>query len=632
MERCNRGASPVRRGRQQILFNFLPGKTFDHESGQAICIVTNFQADEDSKLNLRYVLDRVAWLLRQWPEERRRGFPDPYRQPERYLLAIPGAVEAEIFPLLYECTNPNCRRVASYQNLRQASKINPDLRCPTCGSSLIQLHHVLIHRCGHIRQFIVPRCPHHSYDHIWLDTRGSQKYTQFRWRCRQCSFQRQIIYGNCNDCSLPDKTMRPIVHRATASYYPQYRTLINLPARDLNRILEDPERHWLAIAAYLRLFDHGPDNRLADLVSSPQGKTAEQESIATLERLIQSAPPERKERLQAQLDEFQRGLSGIGGDRRSQIIRQAKNLVTLQDQALEEAGRELLEFVRTDEALQITTLTRLGQKARREMPGRLPVYQVAYRDALQQTGLDDVRLIGDFPVTTVVIGYTRDQREADNTVIRPFPRLRQDDPRTPLFVDTIETEALMFRLNPARVLRWLALNKLAIGNLPEYQNEAAARSWILNRMGSVNPYREIAQEDTITRAVYSLVHSFSHLVLRQAVIQSGFDRTSLSEYLFPRALSFVLYSNNRTKFTIGGLYTLFEQTLHEHLRAVLDKGEACVYDPVCMEEAGACHACMHISELSCEHFNRNLSRRYLFGRIEDDGSEFIGYWDARCNG
>ncbi len=620
----------MRRGKQQILFNFLPGKTFDHESGQAICKVVRFQADEDTKLNRRYVLDRVAWLLNLWPEERRRGFPDPYRQPDRYVLATPKAVEAEIFPLLYYCTNRACRRVVFFQNVRQASSFNPELRCRTCGSRLIQLHHVLIHQCGHIRPFIVPRCPQHGYDHIWLDTRGSQKYTQFRWRCRQCNFEKPIIYGKCDDCSLPDKTMRPVVHRATVAYYPQYRTMINLPGQDLARILEDPERHWLAIAAYLRLFDHGPDNRLVDLVADRQGQTAEQESIATLERLIRNAPPATKASLQAQLDALRQGLSGLGGDRRSQLIRRAKELVTLRDDALEEAGRELLEFVRIDEGLQITTVAQLEQKAQREMPGRLPVYRVAYRGALRETGLEDVRLIGDFPVTTVVVGFTRGQREADNTIIRAFPRLRQEDPRTPLFVDTVETEALMFRLDPVRVLRWLELNGLAAGDLPDYGDEKAVRAWILNQMTSINPFREIPENQPITRAVYGLVHSFSHLVLRQAVIQSGFDRTSLSEYLFPRALSFVLYSNNRSKFTIGGLYTLFEQTLHEHLRAVVDKGEACVYDPVCMEETGACHACMHISEMSCEHFNRNLSRRYLFGRIEPDGSEFIGYWDERC--
>lgn len=622
----------MRRGRQQVLFNFLPGKTFDHESGQAICIVTCFQADEETRLNHRYVLDRAAWLLNQWPEERRRGFPDPHRFPDRYVLAVPTAVESEIFPLLYECTNPACRRAVTYQNVRQISSLNPNLRCRTCSSPLIQLHHVLIHNCGHIRSFIVPHCPQHGHNHMWLDTRGSQKYSQFRWRCRQCSFQSPIIYGTCTDCSLPDRNMRPVVHRATASYYPQYRTLINLPGRDLARILEDPERHWLAIAAYLRLFDHGPDNRLIDLVASPQGQTVEQESIATLERLIQTAPQAMKATLSAQLEALRRGLSGLGSDRRSQIIHRVKELVILQGDALEEAGRELLEFVRPDEALHITTLTQLERKAQREMPGRLPIYRMAYRDALRETGLADVRLIGDFPVTTIVVGYTRDEREATHTIIRAFPRLRQDDPRVPLFVDTIETEALMFRLEPARLLRWLALNELVTGSLPDYDDEAAVRAWILNRMRSVNPFQEIPEDEPVARAVYGLVHSFSHLVLRQAVIQSGFDRTSLSEYLFPRALSFVLYSNNRSKFTIGGLYTLFEQTLHEHLRAVVDRGEACVYDPVCMEEVGACHACMHISELSCEHFNRNLSRKYLFGRIEPDGSEFIGYWDERCLG
>jgi hypothetical protein len=622
----------VRRGKQQILFNFLPGKTFDHESGQAICRVKGFRAEEDTKLNLRYVLDRVAWLLRQWPEERRRGFPDPYRRADCYVLATPTAVEAELFPLLYECTNPECRLVSSYQTVRQANDVNPALQCQQCGSSLIQFHHVLIHRCGHIRPFIVPRCPRHGDGRMWLDTRGSQKYSQFRWRCRQCNFQQSIVYGTCGDCNLPDRTMRPIVHRATASYYPQYRTLINLPGRDLTRILEDPQRHWLAIAAYLRLFDHGEHDRLVDLAASHHGETAEQESIATLERLIQNAPPAMKEQLRAKLGELRDGLSGLGGDRRSEIINRARALVRLDDDALEEAGQELLEFVRPDEAMQVTTLSQLEHRAGREMPGRLPVYQVAYREAICQTGLSDVRLVGDFPVSTVVVGYTRDQREAQDTVLRAFPRLQQEDPRTPLFVDTIETEALMFRLNPARVLRWLMLNGLAAGNLPDYDDEPAVRSWILNRMSSVNPYREIPEGDIITRAVYGLVHSFSHLVLRQAVIQSGFDRTSLSEYLFPRALSFVLYSNNRTRFTIGGLYTLYEQTLHEHLRAVLDKGEACVYDPVCMEETGACHACMHISELSCEHFNRNLSRRHLFGRAEPGGGEFIGYWDPRCNG
>ncbi|RAQ94075.1 hypothetical protein A4R35_00925 [Thermogemmatispora tikiterensis] len=62
----------------------------------------------------------------------------------------------------------------------------------------------------------------------------------------------------------------------------------------------------------------------------------------------------------------------------------------------------------------------------------------------------------------------------------------------------------------------------------------------------------------------------------------------------------------------------------------MNAGEICIDDPVCLEETGACHACMHISEMSCEYFNRNLHRKYLFGRLEPDGREYIGYWDQRC--
>lgn len=623
----------MKRGRQQILYNFLPGKTFDHESGQLICKVTNFQATDDPErqLNKRYVLDRVAWLLNQWPEERRRGFPDT-RQPERYILATPRAVNSEIFPLLFECTKRECRRAVAYRDVRHVHIVNPHLRCQHCNSPLLQLYHVLIHKCGNIQPFIIPSCPKHGRDHIWLNTRGSQKYSLFRWQCRLCSFECPIIYGNCGDCNLPEKQMRPIVHRAGASYYPQYRTLINLPGRDLARILDDPERSWLAIAAYLRLFEHGADNRLLDYVSNQQGQTADQESIATLERLIQSVPVAARSQLQSQLDLLRQGLAGLGGDRRTQLINRAKELITLQGHALEEAGSELLEFVRIDESLQITTLERLEQRARLEMPERFPLYHFRYPEELRGVGLTDVRLIGDFPVTTVIVGYVRDQREADNTIIRSFPRLQPNDPRTPLYTDTVETEALLFRLDLHRVIRWLTLNGLISEVMSFSEDEAAARAWILNRVQSVNSFQEIAENSPVTRAIYGLVHSFSHLVLRQAVILSGFDRTSLSEYLFPRALSFVLYSNNRAKFTIGGLYTLFEQTLHEHLRAVVDRGESCVYDPVCMEETSACHACMHLSEMSCEHFNRNLGRKYLFGRIELDGSEYIGYWDKRCAG
>jgi hypothetical protein len=55
----------------------------------------------------------------------------------------------------------------------------------------------------------------------------------------------------------------------------------------------------------------------------------------------------------------------------------------------------------------------------------------------------------------------------------------------------------------------------------------------------------------------------------------------------------------------------------------------CVYDPVCSNDGGACHACVHLAETSCRFFNLNLSRAFLWGGRTIGGPEVAGgYLDA----
>jgi hypothetical protein len=54
----------------------------------------------------------------------------------------------------------------------------------------------------------------------------------------------------------------------------------------------------------------------------------------------------------------------------------------------------------------------------------------------------------------------------------------------------------------------------------------------------------------------------------------------------------------------------------------------CVYDPVCYEREGGCHACTHLAETSCRFFNLNLSRAFLFGGSDKYlGRIAVGYFD-----
>jgi len=131
--------------------------------------------------------------------------------------------------------------------------------------------------------------------------------------------------------------------------------------------------------------------------------------------------------------------------------------------------------------------------------------------------------------------------------------------------------------------------------------------------------------NAITYFVYHLLHSYSHLVLKHATQLSGISRTSLAEFLMPRSLSFVFYSNQRTDFNIGALYTLVESSLRDLLGEMTARGDDCVYDPVCSREGAACHNCLHLSEVSCVHFNRNLGRDFVYGSKSTTEKDITGY-------
>ncbi len=94
----------------------------------------------------------------------------------------------------------------------------------------------------------------------------------------------------------------------------------------------------------------------------------------------------------------------------------------------------------------------------------------------------------------------------------------------------------------------------------------------------------------------------------------------------PKALSISIYPNNRFGATIGALTALFEQTLRQWVSGIRT-AKNCVYDPICHDHGGNCHACTHLAETSCRFFNLNLSRAFLFGGPDNQLGEIqYGYF------
>jgi hypothetical protein len=392
------------------------------------------------------------------------------------------------------------------------------------------------------------------------------------------------------------------VHRAARTFYAHYTVLLNVPNRELDAFFNLPT--WFAISAakYLEMPEVA-GRRLSDFARSaaeaPQtspglsgsdldvlmqrqvsGELTPEQLVAEMQRL-------RQERCR---EEQAASPSGVV----SALVR--KTGVPLSTWS--DAGQELLEILLPVEN------------------GQPVEYSGARR---QEVGLGRFTLLNDFPIVTATYGYSRveysPRRTNDNTCLsqlNPFPSEPQYGGRFPIYVDQVEADALLLRLNCDAVLDWLASNGMP-ASIPPGEDAALARRAFFVNLFQDAPLRQTLEADRAqARMVFGLLHTMSHIYVRQAALLCGLETTSLSEDLFPRALSFAIYCNHRFGATIGALTALFEQSADDWLRAIFNARQ-CVYDPVCRDSSASCHACTHLAETSCRYFNLNLSRSFLFG-------------------
>ncbi len=613
------------RGLGQVLFNYLPDATLDYDRGSCICKVAEVRVSGGERIDPRRILDEIRVYVGRWGD-RVRGLPDT-RRPELFVFGTPDEVIFNVYPLVFECRN--CRAAVSFPNEQQFLSPSGNVYCRWCGGRLTQIYHVLVHECGNLKSLWVPRCGRHagSPSRVVLDFRGSQKARDFRWVCRDCGSELRPINRPCDRCrgdgdaaESDDEAaggrapmMRAIPHRANAAYYAHHITLVNVGTEDVADLLVHPERERLLVEAYLR------------------------DSYGT-EELLEGVRTERDPDL-ARADQLRRRAAELpDGPERVNLLRAAETLEALAQGRTrearrepvtygigEEAFKELFEYVKLRGTCRLSGIREARETAERLRPGRGAVFdlvELAYREAK----ISDVKLVADFPVVTAVFGYTRVGFDPESslgdaevrTTFNAFPSLRMSREtlvdRVPIFVNVAETEALFVRLDPVELVRWLDRRLPgAVGEVPKSEREA--RLWLLRNVGSVDRFVTPAGMTPVTRAVFGVTHTLSHLFIRAAALLGGIDRTGLGEYLFPRIGAFVVFNTN-TVFNLGGLTTLFEESLLELIETATSDPLAreCVYDPVCSEHwNGSCHACAHLGEMACSFFNRGMSRSYVFG-------------------
>ena len=203
--------------------------------------------------------------------------------------------------------------------------------------------------------------------------------------------------------------------------------------------------------------------------------------------------------------------------------------------------------------------------------------------------------------------------------------------RTPLnWLPAIELfgEGIFIELNEEKVQEWEQRNASRYKSMTEKHNSINAK-WIGNGMYDGNAPR------------YVLLHTLSHLLIKQLTAQCGYATASIKEKIYStfegndfKMCGLLIYTSaTDTDGSLGGLvregYRDRMQTTFENM---LQESSWCSNDPLCIESTNqgylglnyaACHACALLPETSCEAMNSLIDRASVVGTPDDSGISYF---------
>ena len=174
-------------------------------------------------------------------------------------------------------------------------------------------------------------------------------------------------------------------------------------------------------------------------------------------------------------------------------------------------------------------------------------------------------------------------------------------------------EGIFFQFNQSRITDWMS----TLSDRENLHFQALCRRIDDQKIGFLpKPRPELI-----------LLHGFAHILIRQLCFECGYASSSLRERIYvdgEQMRGVLIYTaDGDSEGTLGGLVRQGESDrLPAVILRALHSASWCSGDPLCRESenqgmAGlnraACHACLLVSETSCELANALLDRRLLVG-------------------
>jgi hypothetical protein len=254
----------------------------------------------------------------------------------------------------------------------------------------------------------------------------------------------------------------------------------------------------------------------------------------------------------------------------------------------------------------------------------------------EKLGIENMQVSCDIQIVNCTYGYSRKVVDPKNSTNRNC-RLKlnaydknKDGTANLVYGAKLDTEGILFEISQRKIIEWLYANQLIREEqLPDLDDDVSVKKWFAEYVHSdaISMFGQTDDGEIITKNVFAMLHSMSHAMMNATGELSGLSSNSLAEIILVETASIFIYAQTSQGIPLGALSGMAESNYAYFLKKVFDESRSCVFDPICTErDDTACSACLIIPEISCNYFNAELGRKYLYS-IDGVNTPSIGFWE-----
>lgn len=541
----------------------------------------------------------------------------------------------EISPLVFYCSS--CGTVSDLRNPDAVDKYTWKCKNPDCGKWAVkQLQMIYTCECGYAQPIKIPHVqgvknfkfrPNETQYKMFYRSGNSEKPAEFVQICPNCNSR--LVPDNANSGrNYKPFTLKVInlVDQRNGQFYKKgidaQKTIVcrwfdKLSTDDYEEILNNIELAFsdafksdaqrrnvkqqvraLIDAGMLppEMFESAVNNMLQN---APNTKSVER-YVAMCDDLFSRKKTENPVGYAEWLSHFSFKLMQYD------TLKYAKRIITL-----EEAIRRQLNMEFIDSPEEVTALNK-------------------------KMGIANMQVSCDIQIINCTYGYSRRVADPKNSTnkncrlkLNAYDRTR-DGTANLVYGAKLDTEGILFEISQRKIVEWLYENNIiSEEQLPDLDDDISVKKWFAQYVHSdvISMFGEIDDSEKITKNVFALLHSMSHAFMNSAGELSGLSGNSLTEIILVETASIFIYAQTSQGIPLGALSGMAESNYAYFLKKAFDETKNCVFDPICTErDDTACSACLIIPEISCNHFNAELGRKYLYS-IDGVDNPTVGFWE-----